>query len=206
MFDLYSRERIDVKADMWVCSMLSPHAGYPQKGTSSHVFSAEQSFMTIVADRKVWLDLQSLGVLLSYICSQQLPFVGDCKLQVSPFDHLDFPAKLLQDCNITGRCGSRSLLSVSRQVLNGDYNLPTGRPEPFLALIRGLLRVSPSQRLGIDAVLQQLERLASKLPAMSLPPGPPFVSNGTTSSENGAKVLKVTPRPAPRGEHKSNHF
>ncbi len=139
------------------------------------------------------IDVQALGVLLSYICFQQLPFVGDCKLQVyyslTPY-HLCYLRRCMFVAAVNStlcslnRCPSAQPCSIP-QVLNGDYTLPSTRPQPFLDLIRGLLCVSPAKRLGIDAVLQQLERLTSNLPAKILPSGPQSVNNAANSRENG---------------------
>lgn len=78
------------------------------------------------------------------------------------------------------------------QVLNGDYNLPPGRPEPLLDLIRGLLKVSPAQRLDIDAVLHRLERMSSKLSIRAASSGPPSVPSRATSNGNAARMPRTS--------------
>ena len=116
--------------------------------------------------------LQSLGVLLYYMCFQQLPFQGDCKLQVtrSP-PPLCFASSLSCSMRVTrlliAACRTAVNLSHGRlvhacaQVLNGDFSVPGGRPEAFTSLIQRLLRVAPRERPDIDAVLHELERLSS---------------------------------------------
>ena len=113
--------------------------------------------------------LQSLGVLLYYICFQQLPFQGDCKLQVTRYPHLQVCWGYKRGCAAcVGHCcchNSKFLhgrrLHAFTQVLNGDFSVPGGRPEAFTSLIRRLLRVAPRERPDIDAVLHELERLSS---------------------------------------------
>lgn len=114
MFDLYSREHIGPKADIWVRAWLSIYVRHVMQDFVNYPCLLLQAELLILISAALYFRLcvaQSLGVLFFYMCYQRLPFEGECKLQV-PY--------LLLPCTLK----SKIFLSVTRISLIADEQVP----------------------------------------------------------------------------------